>query len=134
MFKIDTVHGNIHYEENIIRKIVEKGVDSFGGKVLLYNNSKRLLAVGSGRKPASSLQTGGANTIRINDDGEGNLDITVYLVVRFGASISKVTDDLLDYIYEYVERITGIIPVKVTVNVTGVLSKNLVRRNIEVSR
>ena len=134
MFNIETMYGNIHYDENIIRKIIAKGVDEFNGKVLLYNNSKRLLVTRPGRKQAGSLQTGGANTIRITEEEDIGLEITVFIVVRFGTSISEVTDRLIDYIFEYMDRILRTRPARVTVKVTGVLSRNLVRRDIEVSR
>ena len=133
MFTIETTHGTIHYDDNIIRKIISKGVDSFDGKVLLYNNVKRLPGIPSGRSRSGNLQTGGANTIKIEETDLGT-QITVYIVVRFGMSINEATNGLIDYIYEYMEKILRISPVRVTVVVTGVLSKNLVRRNIEVSR
>lgn len=133
MFNIDTTHGNIHYDDNIIRKIISRGVDGFDGKVLLYNNTKRIPGIPAARNKSGNLQTGNANTIRIVETDIG-LEITVFVVVRFGASINEVTSGLIDYIYEYMEKIMRVSPVRVTVQVTGVLSKNLVRRNIEVSR
>lgn len=133
MFTIDTTHGTIHYDENIVRKIISRGVEEFDGKVLLYNNTKRIPGLPSGRSKSGNLQTGGANTVKIEETDLGT-QITVYIVVKFGMSINEATNGLIDYIYEYMEKIMRISPVRVTVIVTGVLSKNLVRRNIEVSR
>ena len=133
MFTIDTTHGTIHYDENIVRKIISRGVEEFDGKVLLYNNTKRIPGLPSGRSKSGNLQTGGANTVKIEETDLGT-QITVYIVVKFGMSINEATNGLIDYIYEYMEKIMRISPVRVTVVVTGVLSKNLVRRNIEVSR
>ncbi|MFQ7473681.1 MAG: hypothetical protein ACLRLX_05695, partial [Anaerovoracaceae bacterium] len=53
---------------------------------------------------------------------------------HFGASIKRNTGKIIDYIYEYMEKIIGIKPKNVKVIVTGTLSKNIAKRHIEVSR
>ena len=60
--------------------------------------------------------------------------MVVYIVVKFGCSISQVTNEIIDYIYDKMETIMGERPEKVTVVVTGSVSKNIARRHIEVSR
>ena len=51
-----------------------------------------------------------------------------------GASIKETTEKIISYIYEYVEKMLNERPKSVTVTVTGILSKNMVKRHIEVSR
>lgn len=134
MFNIETMHGNIHYGENIIRTIVEKGIDKYEGKVLLYKFSKKLPGFVPVDGRVVMLSTGGANTVRVVGNDDEGYEIEVFVVVRFGTSIKEVTNGLIDYIYEHVEKITQTRPDKVTISVTAVLSKNMVRRDIEVSK
>jgi uncharacterized alkaline shock family protein YloU len=54
--------------------------------------------------------------------------------VKFGTSIQNVTNKIIDFIYEHMEKTTGQKPLKVTVIVTGTSSKNIAKRHIEVSR
>ena len=58
----------------------------------------------------------------------------MYVVIHFGTSIKRVTEKLIDGIYENLERVMKIKPKTVKVVVTGTLSKNIVKRHIEVSR
>ncbi|MDO4393712.1 MAG: Asp23/Gls24 family envelope stress response protein [Bacillota bacterium] len=140
MFNIETAEGNITYGDNIVKTIVTRGVESLGDKAFLYNYSKKLpgfvpgftLKVNFNKLNMSSATL--SNAIKIKYDEEDGLYIRVYLIVKFGASINYITESLIDYIYEYTEKIMSIRPKKVSVSVTGVVSKNLVRRDIEVSR
>ena len=45
-----------------------------------------------------------------------------------------MTNEIIDYIYEETEKILGERPEKVTIVITGTVSKNVARRHIEVSR
>ena len=137
MFNIESKEGKIFNGDNIVKSIVTRGVESLDKKAFLYNYSKKLpgFVPGFGKK-ANKLNNSAStpsNAIKIRYDEEG-LFITVYLVVKFGASINGICESLIDYIYEYTDRIMSMKPEKVTVSITGVISKNLVRRDIEVSR
>lgn len=136
MFSIETNHGHIRYGENIIKKIVLKGIDQFDGKVIPYNVNSKLKAFVGMRQVKNITPNENAIKIIRSDEDEDNssYELMVYLVVRFGTSITEVTNGLIDYIYEYCDIITQTKPTKVTVRVTGTLSKNLVKRDIEVSR
>ncbi|MBQ0078771.1 MAG: hypothetical protein KBS66_02620 [Eubacterium sp.] len=143
MFNIENKIGNIHYGENIIRKIVLKGIDQYEGRVIPYNVGRKLMGL-VGMRQVKNITPNPNGAIKIinnteeTEEGapkpEPNYEILVYLVVRFGTSITDVTNGLIDYIYEYCDIIINTKPTKVTVKVTGTLSKNLVKRDIEVSR
>ena len=49
-------------------------------------------------------------------------------------SIRNITGQIIDSIYDDMEKILREKPKKVTVIVTGTLSKNIAKRHIEVSR
>ena len=74
-----------------------------------------------------------SGSIQINRSDEG-IEISVCIVVRFGVSIRNITGQIIDSIYDDMEKILREKPKKVTVIVTGTLSKNIAKRHIEVSR
>ncbi|MEG0663154.1 MAG: hypothetical protein RR472_07740, partial [Anaerovoracaceae bacterium] len=65
---------------------------------------------------------------------EKGIDIRVFVAIRFGTSIGYVTNTLIDLIHERVKRVIGKDPDSVAVVVSGIISKNMAKRNIEVMR
>jgi uncharacterized alkaline shock family protein YloU len=63
---------------------------------------------------------------------EGVMEMTLYVVVKFGAGIRRAATEISESSRDEIARITGLSVDKVTVVVTGVLSKNLSKRHIEV--
>jgi len=133
MFDIETKLGDIHFSSNIINKIAEKAVDSCGGKVMLHNYKGALKDVMPVWASKMNLYDDSAASVEITRLGESYM-MKVYVVIKFGASIKAVTSAIIDSIYENAEIILGKKPEKVTVVVTGVASKNIAKRHIEVSR
>lgn len=117
MFDIETKLGKIHFSQNIMNRIISNAVESCKGKVMLQNYR-------------GGINAGSVEFIQ-HDDG---YELKVYIVIRFGTSIKQMTSQIINNIYENTEKIIGQKPQKVTVMVTGVLSRNIARRNIEVSR
>ncbi len=117
MFDIETKMGNIHFSQHIVSRIVENAVDCCKGKVFLNN------------------YRGGLNAPAVEFiESEDGFELKVYIVLKFGASIKENTTEIINSIYENTETILGRKPLKVTVIITGVLSKNIAKRHIEVSR
>ena len=133
MFDIETKLGDIHFSSNIINKIAEKAVDSCGGKVMIHNYKGALKDVMPVMASKMNLYDESAAGVELSKYGEGYM-IKVYVVVKFGTSIKAVTSEIIDSIYENAEIILGRKPEKVMVVVTGVVSKNIAKRHIEVSR
>lgn len=117
MFDIETKMGKIHFSQNIMNRIVVKAIEECHGKVLLQNYK-------------GGINAGNVEFIRYDEGYE----LKVYIVIKFGTSIRNMTSQIIDSIYENTEKILGEKPQKVTVMVTGVISRNIARRNIEVSR
>ncbi len=65
---------------------------------------------------------------------ENGLDIRVFVVLRFGTSITQVTNRLADDIHSRIKTMTGMEPNSVAIVVTGMISKNIAPRHIEVTR
>ena len=67
---------------------------------------------------------------RYNDSGRIEINLSVY--VKFGQSIKGVSKELADKIDDSICRKTGTNPSLINVNVSGVKSGTLVRRNIDI--
>lgn len=133
MFDFETKLGHIHFSNNVINKIITEAVESCDGKAEILNYKGKYKHMVPGIASKMNLYNEEVGGIQVTEEEEG-LNITVYVVIHFGASIKRTTDRIIDYIYEYMDKILGIKPVNVKVVVTGTLSKNIVKRHIEVSR
>ena len=71
------------------------------------------------------------SSMEINFENNG-LEIRFFILIRFGTSINHVTELLIDRIKKNSEEITGLEVNSIAVVVTGIVSKQTVRRNIEV--
>ncbi|MHC1722316.1 MAG: Asp23/Gls24 family envelope stress response protein [Aminipila sp.] len=128
LFKEETEKGSIIIEKAVIAKIVAETVAQFNGKVLIsnYKNKATTFAAKIG-------VTDDINNMEITM-GEKGLDIKLYIVVKFGTSIGMVTNTLINDIHDKVYELTSIEPNSVAIVVTGMVSKHIARRNIEVRR
>lgn len=111
---------------NVMGKIIAKIVEKFHGKVLITNKS--------GKVPGIVSKIGGmddTNTMEISMSDAG-VDIKVYVTIRFGTSIGKTTQKLIADIKETVETMMDLHVNSVAITVTGMVSRNTAKRNIEV--
>lgn len=133
MFDIETKLGDIHFSPNIVNKIAEKAVEGCGGKVMLHNYKGALKDVMPVMASKMNLYDESAAGVEVTKLDDGYM-MKVYVVIKFGTSIKTVTSEIIDSIYENAEIILGRKPERVTVVVTGVVSKNIAKRHIEISR
>jgi uncharacterized alkaline shock family protein YloU len=59
--------------------------------------------------------------------------VKIYILVRFGSSIGKVCEDIDSDFRAALPQIIGVDVGKLTIIVKGLLSKNISKRNIEVT-
>jgi uncharacterized alkaline shock family protein YloU len=119
--------GAISIDKAVVGKIMAEAVAEFKGRVLISTHKGR---------PVSGF----AARIGMMDDvssmeinlGKNGLDIRFYILIRFGTSINRVTEQLIETIKKNTEEITGLDVNSIAVVVTGMVSKQTVRRNIEV--
>jgi len=133
VFDIETKIGDIRIPNNIINRIITESVDSCGGKAVIYKYKGKYKNMFPDLASKMNLYDDEAGSIEVTET-ESGIEIKLYIVIRFGNSIKKTTETIIDNIYENMETIMGIRPEKVTVVVTGTLSRNIAKRNIEVSR
>lgn len=133
MLEMETKYGKISFSQNIISRIVIEAVENSQGKADILNYKGKYMNVVPGIASKMNIYDEEAGGIEITDT-ENGFQIRVYIVVKFGTSIKEVTGDIIDFIYKKTEEMTGQRPAKVTVVVTGTISRNIARRHIEVSR
>lgn len=128
LYKVEAEKGTISFHQNVIGTIILKEVEQFNGKVLISNAKGKIagkLARMSGMDDLGNLEI---------VEGPQGIDIRIFIVVKFGISISAVTSRLIDAVCMKIKNFTGIEPNSVSVIITGTMSKQLARRHIEVKR
>ena len=128
MITVETEFGTITITKAVIGKIITDVIDEFEGKVIISNHK--------GKVPGLVSKIGGMDEIsnmEINLTEQG-LDIRIFVVLRFGTSITRVTNQLVDEIHRRVREMTAMEPNSVAVVVTGMISKHIAPRHIEVTR
>jgi len=126
LYRLETADGTISIHKAVVGKIIADAVREFNGKVLISNHRGKVI---SGL--ASRLGMDDISFMEINYD-KGGLEIRFYILIRFGTSINRVTEHLIETIKKNTEEITGLEVKSVAVVVKGMVSKQTVRRNIEV--
>ena len=121
MFERQTDVGKIHFSQGVIERIIKDAIDGCDGRVFLNRYKGKYMG----------MVPGGDYTAVETDQG---LDIIVYVVMTFGASIGKYSKQMLEYIYENVEKVMGERPHHVKIVITGVQSKkDIARRHVEIT-
>ncbi|MDR0596325.1 MAG: Asp23/Gls24 family envelope stress response protein [Clostridiales Family XIII bacterium] len=124
----------------LYKERTEKGKIKFGGNII-GGIARRVIADTDGRALAADSRgrivkgLNGAGDDQVVDAGieGGALNVKLYIVVRFGSSISKVTADIDRAFREAVPAITGLDVGELNIFVKGLISKNVTKRNIEVT-
>jgi uncharacterized alkaline shock family protein YloU len=127
LYRLETMDGIISIDKTVVGKIIAEAVGEFKGKVLISNHKGKAL---SGLAAKIGV-TDDVSSMEINL-GKNGLDIRFYILIRFGTSINHVTERLIETIKKNTEEITGLDVNSIAVVVTGMVSKQTVRRNIEV--
>ena len=74
-----------------------------------------------------------ASHIVVKHDREStDVELEFKIIVQFGNSISAITEAVFQYVADSIEQVLGKKPVRIIINVTGIRSKQIARRNIEV--
>lgn len=127
MITVATDSGKITVQKSIIGNIIKDVIDSYKGKVILSDPKGRV------RKLAYKLGTKEeADTIEVEKIPDG-INIRVFVVLRFGTSIKATTGRLIDDIRAAVMEATGIYVENVSIVITGMISKKIAPRRIEIT-
>jgi uncharacterized alkaline shock family protein YloU len=126
LYKEKNDRGRVRYDENIIGSVARRVIADTDGRALPSDAKGRHLR-GDGAS--------GASDDAIVDAGfvGGVLNARIYILVRFGSSIQRVCADIDRDFREKAACVTGTEVGELTVAVKGLLSKNVSRRDIEVT-
>ena len=125
MFRnIDTEYGSIGINKSIITQMVTDAVDVYSGKAWL----------GNAKAVFNFFSNDESSNIDIAWDDEG-ICINIFLIIKFGTSISRVTNGIIEYIEKNIKITFGDVPSKIRILITGIESKQqVIKRDIEVVR
>lgn len=128
VYTVTTSLGSIQITKNALAKLIVDAVNEFDGRVLLSTHKGKIAPFVQRRS-----STDANPHMEITFDEEA-INIRIYVVIRFGTSITRVTNRLIEQIHESITKVTGKAPDSVAIVVAGTISKNIKRRNIEVKR
>lgn len=126
--KINSI-GTIKINDYVFARIVLDSLRKAGDKVFPASEKGKLIG-GLNQKVSTGEMA--ANISITESDGE--CTIRFFLILTFGASISEVTKEILDYI-EY--EMKGLMPFEkgqIILKIVGTKSKKIAPRNIEIVR
>lgn len=119
--------GTISVLDNAISDIIIDEIKKYGGRIDITNSRGKAVP-----KLYKSVGGSAAANIQIDTDDDERLDIKLHIVLKFGMSIKKTTDEIAENIRKQINLATGKNPARITLIITGVVSKKFARRNIEV--
>ncbi|MDR1778805.1 MAG: Asp23/Gls24 family envelope stress response protein [Clostridiales Family XIII bacterium] len=127
LYETHSKFGKIAYDKEIIASIVRRELQGREGRILFSDPRGRV------RKNALRETSDDAAflDVELREDA-GQMDITVYLVIYFGTSIKEMAAEITECLRRDVPLVTGFTVGRVSVVVTGVMAKSLVRRRTEV--
>lgn len=126
LYKLETKEGRITLDRFVAAQIVEEQISPFYGKVWIANSKGSMGGFINRLYGRSDL-----DDFEIAMDERG-LSVRVYLIIRFGVSIRMVTERLISDIRNALEKYTELPVSEVSLVVTGMLSKHIAKRNIEI--
>ena len=126
----ETELGTITVSNLLFAQIIADSFKLEGCKGKIWPATKKGKQVGSDMKFNLSEF---ANTIEIEEiqDGE-TMNLEFHVIVKFGTSISTICGNIADYIAMSIEQKHGRKPGQIKIHVTGVKSKQIAKRNLEV--
>lgn len=119
-YEVKTRNGTITVDKTVLGNIIRREAGAFRGKVMLSNAKGKPVGDDVGFFDC------------IWSDG-GAFELRVFVILQFGSSISAVTGDLINGLRSRIEALTGIRAERICIAVKGMLSKNISRRDLEIS-
>ena len=124
----NTQYGSIKISENAVHKIVETTLAKYKGKLYLTNSKGKRMS-----RVYKSVRGNQASDVQVTVEN-GKVTICTYLIIKFGMSIKETTEQLAEELREAYKDALGVDPWKIKIVITGVMSKKLAKRNVEVEK
>lgn len=129
IYKETNDFGTISVSDGAIADIIMDEIGKYKGRIEITNSKGRSVP-----KIYKSVGGPSAANIHIGTDDDGRLDIRLHIVLKFGMSIKKTTDEITENIRKQIRLATGSDPSRIVIIITGVISKKFARRNIEIEK
>lgn len=127
MITVETELGTIKVAKSVIGNIIKDVIDSFDGKVIVSNSKGKITNQLPKLGPKEEY-----SDIAIELTEEGLLNISIYIILKFGTSIKYTTEKIIADIRTSIKETTAMDVNEITVTVTGMMSKHIAPRHIEV--
>ncbi len=128
MITVDTELGTIKVAKSVIGNVILDVISSFDGKVIVSNSKGKIMNQLAHKLTAKDE----SNDFIIELTEDGMLDISIFVVLKFGTSIKTTTEKLIGDIRAMIKETINMDINEITVTVTGMMSKHIAPRHIEV--
>lgn len=126
MIKYSTESGKVGINGSVFARIAVETAKGYSDRIILTNQKGKPVKTGTGGRES-------LNFIEVVNGKNGRtVTLKVYMIVRFGVSISRLVRQYADNLKSEIKAVTGIEAECVTVCVTGVKSKKIARRELEI--
>lgn len=127
MITVETELGTIKVAKSVIGNIIKDAIDSFDGKVIVSNSKGKITNQLPKLGPKDEYSD---VVIELTDDGL--LNISIYVILKFGTSIKATTEKIITDIRALIKETIAMDVNEIDVTVTGMMSKHIAPRHIEV--
>ena len=115
----------------IFGRLVLDALASAGGKAFPASEKGKLLAGIGGSRPAAGEI---ADNLVVKEEADGSLLLKLYIIMSFGSSIQLATGQILDSLEGDLKPMFPGQSGRIVLKITGVKSKQIAPRDIEVER
>lgn len=122
-------YGAVGVNKSVIEKMIIEDLLELSDSLILCNKKGKPIK----EKPTPWIDPDQYDAIEVTDK-RGEVDVKIYIIARHGSNISKLSDKIFDSIGQTFELLRLDKPSSISVKVRGIMSNELVKRNIEVVR
>lgn len=122
-------YGALGVNKNVIEKMIIEDLLNMPGSLILCNKKGRPIK----EKSTPWIDPDQYDAIDVTEK-RGAVSVVIYIIVRHGSNISKLSDDIFEAIEDNFALLRLDKPESISVKVRGIMSDVLVKRNIEVVR
>lgn len=126
MLKYTNKFGKVGFDASVFAAIAADTAVGFGGRMIFTNSKGRPVKAGT-----SGYEK--LNFINVSENKNNNtVNVEIFLILKFGTSISWFTKEFARRLRIESEEITGIVIDKVVINITGIRSVRTAKREIRI--
>jgi len=127
MLKYSAQRGMAGFTPAVFSAIAYSAALSFGDKIILTSQKGRPV-----RKSPDAIDKFGFINVEENRR-DNSVSIEVFMILKFGTSISDITKQFAGKVRQDTEQITGMSVDNIWINIVGVRSKKTARRELRIT-